>query len=783
MFRLKVNNSHHEQTGRNRLISSCCMLSALLLTAVLPFKTAAISYSGSWVGNSFGDGRHWVQNFIQGMVVDPDGRIRTSSYWDEGGTEYGMYKDCQPLGQGQPGVSSLSAGGWSIENYYGRFTWDNPMPIPANKPVIRGPGGKTITSIEDPTALAMDNQGRLMVADGGPDQDIKVFDVAGEPKLVETIGEKGGFLSGIPGFNEPLKFNGIRGLGMDAAGNLYVGNSGYMSQCGGGTDIRVFNPQKQMICNLLGLCFVNSADFDPASDGNDIYMNNEHITMDYTQPAGKNWTYHASTIDPFSYPDDPRLLTSLECAFIRRIEGRKIMFLTNMYSEFLVGYRFEGEIAVPCLFWAVGWDGQWDKYKWMIDIRPKYAAQGNTRWLWRDANGDGAVQAGEFSTFDMGYSFNWGMDIDSKGDVFLAGRNIRQFKCGGIDQNGVPLYSPENSTLTPSPEMDVARLRYDDKTDAMYLAYASGAFPNFAKVACYDNWSGSKTQRWSTGLPHSEQDDWLNTIVPVAFAVAGDYVFIAYGSRGPHHDEHSAAPGSRCGEVEMYNSKTGAYVQYLFPTEDLGYQSGAIDLGYAVNAMQRASGEYLVLVEEDNQGKVILYRFDSPPAGSQVAKPSFEPPSAIYENPVTVTLGCATSGATVRYTLDGTEPGPNSAQYAQPFVLEHSALLRVRAFKDGMTPSDIVCADYSIGKDGPYVSARSSASSGKPPQGDIADLNAGQNESPAVKMIGLDGRRLSEVRISRAGNHSAADFHGIAIVRENAGKARCRWRKAILIGR
>ncbi|MEO8351238.1 MAG: hypothetical protein ABI680_05865, partial [Chthoniobacteraceae bacterium] len=50
----------------------------------------------------------------------------------------------------------------------------------------------SVEGVGKPTALAFDNEGRLMVCDDGPDQQIKFFDVSGaSAKLVSAFGEKG----------------------------------------------------------------------------------------------------------------------------------------------------------------------------------------------------------------------------------------------------------------------------------------------------------------------------------------------------------------------------------------------------------------------------------------------------------------------------------------------------------------------------------------------------------------------------------------------------------------
>lgn len=65
-----------------------------------------------------------------------------------------------------------------------------------------------------------------------------------------------------------------------------------------------------------------------------------------------------------------------------------------------------------------------------------------------------------------------------------------------------------------------------------------------------------------------------------------------------------------------------------------------------------------------------------------------------------ITLSCATVGATIRYTLDGSFPGSGNAQaviYSAPFTpAPGSYVLRVSAEKADMQPSDDELADITI---------------------------------------------------------------------------------------
>ena len=207
---------------------------------------------------------------------------------------------------------------------------------------------KQITELVDPTALAIENKDRLLVADNGSRQQVLIYDISGTPKLIGTFSDEGGIYSGTLGEVGELKLNGVTGVGTDAAGNIYVSNNGFASS---GTDLRKFSRFRKLQWQLLGLQFVDNADADPGTGGLDVLTKHEHFIIDYSKGNGQESVYKAYTVDKFRYPNDPRLHNenhSAASVFVRRIEGKRFLYLTGMYAKELSVYRFKREFAVPC---------------------------------------------------------------------------------------------------------------------------------------------------------------------------------------------------------------------------------------------------------------------------------------------------------------------------------------------------------------------------------------------------------------------------------------------------
>lgn len=79
-----------------------------------------------------------------------------------------------------------------------------------------------------------------------------------------------------------------------------------------------------------------------------------------------------------------------------------------------------------------------------------------------------------------------------------------------------------------------------------------------------------------------------------------------------------------------------------------------------------------------------------------VATPTFSPAAGTYNSPQTVTISCATGGATIRYTTDSSTPNSSSAVYSGPITVSSTTTIKAYATASGMTDSAIASATYTI---------------------------------------------------------------------------------------
>lgn len=85
------------------------------------------------------------------------------------------------------------------------------------------------------------------------------------------------------------------------------------------------------------------------------------------------------------------------------------------------------------------------------------------------------------------------------------------------------------------------------------------------------------------------------------------------------------------------------------------------------------------------------------------ATPSFDPPAGTYTGSQTVTLSTATAGATIHYTVDGSEPTPSSPAYMGPLQVSTDTTLRAVAVKEGLADSAVASAAYTIERSDQHV--------------------------------------------------------------------------------
>ncbi|BAN28009.1 NHL repeat-containing protein [Caballeronia insecticola] len=504
----------------------------------------------------------------------------------------------------QPGRIALGADGslWAIVESRGEHP----------RVVHYGASGQTLSDAPRLAAdsmavdIALDKQGRVLVADNGPRQQVLFFAKEGSVyRESSALGERGGIFSGVAGKPGPRRFNGLTGVGVDAAGNVYVSANGIGTHdgpigAGLGATLESYAPDGTLRWQMQGLLFVDGAWIDPGRPDS-VYTGNKRFELDLSKPAGQEWKYAGFLSGRFRYPDDPVFHVDQwpGLPIARRLDGRTFLYLTDMYADHLKIYRFDakrdGELAIPSGFIA----GR-PRPVQNVPNRPE-----GGEWIWRDQNGDGRFDTGEFQRNPGAARITggWGWWVDIKGDIWRTSdvKGIHRLRYGGLDKQGNPVYDYANMQTypVPAPFTELRRAVYDAASDTMYVTGYTADEPYDRRYwkevgrrfVRYDHWSSDARARYSIDLPWDTQAKPLSTVIGIT--VEGQYVFAV----------------EPVGDVHVYDKDSGREVGVIKPGAEVGHASGWVDVPNGVSAHRRGNGEYLVFVEEDARGKVMMYRW------------------------------------------------------------------------------------------------------------------------------------------------------------------------------
>jgi hypothetical protein len=459
--------------------------------------------------------------------------------------------------------------------------------------------GAVVRDCQQPVALAIDRPtGDLLVLDDGLDRrQVRRYRAdSGQHVPGGDFGQPV-YAGPRPGVVGPDRFYDLTSLDTDDEGNLYLG-----SGRGLGGQLRKFDRQRQPLWTLSGLEFVTCAAADPGHNS-DVFDSLRRFKMDYAAAPGAGWAEAAVTLDPRRYPLDPRAHDGNLAMRVARVGGQRLLIGRYQMGSPFWFWRFDGEIAVPAAAWFPA--GTNDAYP---PGHPKGA------FLWSDADGDGAMQPGEYQAAPAGWFTGNAATVDDRLDLWLTtvdwrpgkGR-ITRIPFKGLNAVGAPTWDPAAAESQPIPAdsgiRQVSKIWHDAAHDRMYLGVYTAEQPKVANgweqqdtgkvLQRFDDWSKAPHLAWSTVI---EPPVIFNKGVPRAWAFAGDYAFVAY----VRLTDQSV--------VDVVRLSDGSHVGTLVPTREVG-PVGWLDMNEGVTAVARADGSYLVFLEEDWMAKNLFWQW------------------------------------------------------------------------------------------------------------------------------------------------------------------------------
>lgn len=144
-----------------------------------------------------------------------------------------------------------------------------------------------------------------------------------------------------------------------------------------------------------------------------------------------------------------------------------------------------------------------------------------------------------------------------------------------------------------------------------------------------------------------------------------------------------------------WSTAAGTFIQVVRDGEGLPSQVDGTDPQF------RAGESYFINAASDTainyDGAAIIVGANPVITPEKAATPVFSPAAGTYDSAQSVTITCATTGAAVYYTTDGTTPSAsNGTLYSGPITVSATATIKAVAVKSDMTDSDVASATYTI---------------------------------------------------------------------------------------
>ena len=141
------------------------------------------------------------------------------------------------------------------------------------------------------------------------------------------------------------------------------------------------------------------------------------------------------------------------------------------------------------------------------------------------------------------------------------------------------------------------------------------------------------------------------------------------------------------------------------------------------------------------------------------ADPTFSPAAGTYKAAQSITISCATSGAVIHYTTDGTTPTASSPTYSSAISLSTNGTYTVKAIavsSGGTKTSDVVTATYTINITTPPAAPRFSLAGGT------------YNTPQSIQVVAEEGCTITYYWGTNSSNEPSVNYTG-AVVLNSAG--------------
>jgi hypothetical protein len=267
-------------------------------------------------------------------------------------------------------------------------------------------------------------------------------------------------------------------------------------------------------------------------------------------------------------------------------------------------------------------------------------------------------------------------------NVISAGTYTAQYQVLYILKVATPTFSPPAGTYASAQSVTVscatggATIRYT--TDGSEPSSTSTVYSTPVSVSVTTT---IKAKAFNSGMTDSD-------------TASGTYtISIPPGKVATPVFSPSAGTYSSAQSVAVSCATSGATIRYTTDGSEPSASSTPYSSPIGVSSTTTIKAKAFLSGMTDSDTASATYTINIP---VKVAIPTFGPPAGTYSSAQSVTVSCATGGATIRYTTDGSEPTSSSTAYSNPIDVSSTTTIKAKAFETGMTDSDTAAATYTI---------------------------------------------------------------------------------------
>jgi len=261
---------------------------------------------------------------------------------------------------------------------------------------------------------------------------------------------------------------------------------------------------------------------------------------------------------------------------------------------------------------------------------------------------------------------------------------------GGGTTVATPSFSPGGGTFTSAQSVSIS-----DSTSGATIHYTTDGSTPTTSSTTYSGSISVSSGTVTIKAIGAKSGDTTSSVASATYTISSGGTTVATPTFSPGGGTFTSAQS-----VSISDSTSGATIHYTTdgstPTASSTTYSGSISVSsgtVTIKAIGVKSG--------DTNSSVASATYTIGTVVTTVATPTFSPAGGTYTAAQTVTISDSTSGASIRYTTDGSTPSATAGTlYSGPVSISATTTLKAIGFESGDTNSAVASATYTISTGG-----------------------------------------------------------------------------------